>query len=75
MISQKFQNERAAYIAKANGLKVYGYNARDVEGYAARKTEDREVLARVKMWLDVNITKKQPRHLGDKELLPEIEAK
>jgi SanA protein len=70
-VSQKFQNERAAYIAKANGMKVFGYNARDVEGYAARKTEDREVLARVKMWLDVNITNKQPRHLGDKEDVPE----
>lgn len=70
-VSQKFQNERAAYIAKANGMTVYGYNARDVEGYAARKTEDREILARVKMWLDVNITNKQPKHLGEKEPLPE----
>ena len=70
-VSQKFQNERAAYIAKANGMTVYGYNAQDVEGYAARKTEDREVLARVKMWLDVNITNKQPKHLGDKESVPE----
>lgn len=71
LISQKFQNERAAYIAKANGMDVIGYNATGVEGYAARKTEDREVLARVKMWLDVHITNKQPRHLGDKVPLPE----
>lgn len=71
-VSQKFQNERATYIAKANDMKVYGYNARNVEGYAARKTEDREILARVKMWLDVNITNKQPRHLGEKEPIPEI---
>lgn len=71
LVSQKFQNERAAYIAKANGMDVVGYNARDVEGYAARKTEDREVLARVKMWIDVNITNEQPKHLGDKENVPE----
>ncbi len=71
LISQKFQNERAAYIAKANGMDVVGYNAKDVQGYAARKTEDREVLARVKMWLDVHITDKQPRHLGDPVPLPE----
>lgn len=70
LISQKFQNERAAYIAKANGMDVVGYNAQDVQGYAARKTEDREVLARVKMWLDVHITDKQPRHLGDPVPLP-----
>jgi len=69
-ISQKFQNERAAYIAQAHGMHVLGYNAQDVEGYAARKTEDREVLARVKMWLDINITNKQPRHLGDPEDVP-----
>ena len=69
-VSQKFQNERAAYIAKAHGMHVVGYNARDVEGYAARKTEDREVLARVKMWLDVNVTNKQPKHMGEKESLP-----
>ena len=69
-VSQKFQNERAAYIAKANDMDVVGYNARDVEGYAARKTEDREVLARVKMWIDVNITDEQPKHLGEKEKVP-----
>jgi SanA protein len=71
LISQKFQNERAAYIAKANGMDVVGYNAKDVKGYAARKTEDREVLARVKMWIDIHITHKQPHHLGERVLLPE----
>ncbi|NWK56803.1 YdcF family protein [Verrucomicrobiaceae bacterium N1E253] len=71
LVSQKFQNERAAYIAQAHGMDVIGYNAQDVEGYAARKTEDREVLARVKMWLDVNVTDKQPRHLGEMVPLPE----
>ena len=71
LVSQKFQNERAAYIAKANGMDVLGYNAQDVEGYAARKTEDREILARVKMWIDINITNKQPKHLGDPEEVPE----
>ena len=70
-VSQKFQNERAAYIAKAHGMTVYGYNARDVEGYAARKTEDREVFARVKMWIDVNITHERPKHMGEKEEVPE----
>lgn len=71
LISQKFHNERAAYIAKANGIDVVGYNARDVEGYAARKTEDREVLARVLMWFDVNVTNTQPKHLGEMVPLPE----
>lgn len=71
LISQRFQNERAAYIAKANGMKVVGYNAQDVEGDSGRAIKDREVFARVKMWLDVNVTDEQPRHLGDPVALPE----
>lgn len=71
LVSQRFQNERAAYIAQANGMDVVGYNAKDVKGYAARKTEDREVLARVKMWIDVNVTDQQPKHLGERVPLPE----
>ena len=71
LVSQKFQNERAAYIAKANDMKVFGYNAKDVGGYAARKTEDREILARVKMWIDINITNQQPKYLGEPVSLPE----
>lgn len=65
VVSQRYQNERAAYIAKAHGMKVYGYNARDVEGYTAR----REILARVKMWMDINITHKKPIHPGKPEPL------
>ena len=68
LVSQRFQNERAAYIAKANGMDVVGYNARDVPG--VWESEMREILARVKMWLDVNITDEQPRHLGKLEILP-----
>lgn len=69
-ISQRFQNERAAYIAKANGMKFSGYNARDVGVGAGFRTKVREALARVKMWLDVNILDTQPRHLGPREILP-----
>jgi SanA protein len=70
-ISQRFQNERAIYLAKANGIHAYGFNARDVEAQAGLKTKLREVGARVKMWLDVNFLNTRPRHLGDKETLPE----
>jgi len=70
-ISQRFQNERAIYLAKAHGLNAYGYAARDVESRAGLKTRLREVGARVKMWLDVNFLDTRPRHLGDPETLPE----
>lgn len=69
-ITQRFQNERAAYLAKANDLDFVGYNARDVEGKRGFKTKLREVGARVKMWLDVRILGTRPRHLGEKETLP-----
>ncbi len=71
VISQEFQNERAIYLAKANGMEAYGFNAEDVELKAGFKTKLREVGARVKMWLDVNFLDTQPRHLGDKVEMPE----
>lgn len=70
-ISQRFQNERAAYLAKANGMTYSGFNARDIQGRGGSKTKLREVGARVKMWLDVNVLGTQPRHLGEKIALPE----
>lgn len=71
VISQRFQNERAIYLAKAHGIEAYGFNARDVETHAGLKTKIREVGARVKMWLDVNFLNTRPLHMGEKIELPE----
>jgi len=70
-ISQRFQNERAIYLAQANGIQACGFDARDVESHEGLKTKLREVGARVKMWLDVNFLNTRPRHLGNKVALPE----
>ncbi len=70
-VSQRFQNERAIYLAKANGIEAFGYNARDVSTQAGMKTRIREVGARVKMWLDTRFLGTRPRHLGDPVELPE----
>ena len=70
-ISQRFQNERAIYLAEANGMDAFGFNARDVETQAGFKTKIREIGARVKMWLDVNFLNTRPTHLGKKVVLPE----
>lgn len=70
-ISQRFQNQRAIYIAKAHGLDAIAHNARDVGPRNGFKTRAREVGARVKMWLDVNILNTEPKHLGEKILLPQ----
>ncbi len=70
-ISQRFHNERAIYLAKANGIRAYGFNARDVDPHAGMKTRLREVGARVLMWLDVNFLNTRPDNLGKKIELPE----
>jgi SanA protein len=69
-ISQRFQNERAAYLAEANGMRFAGFNARDVDGNGGMKVRMREILARVKMWLDVQVLETRPKHLGEPETLP-----
>jgi SanA protein len=70
-ISQRFQDERAIYLAQANGIQAYGFAARDVETHDGLRIKLREVGARVKMWLDVNLLNTRPRHLGDKVDLPQ----
>lgn len=69
VISQKFHNERAVYLASENGINAIGFNAKDVSAYAGFKTQIRELLARVKVFVDL-FTNKQPRHLGDKVSIP-----
>lgn len=65
IISQRFHNERAIYLAEKNGIDAIGYNANDVNAYAGLKTNVRELLARVKMFIDLAIDK-QPHFLGEK---------
>lgn len=64
IISQKFHNQRAIYIAHAKGLQAVGYNAEDVNAYSGFKTQLREKFARVKLFLDL-WTGKNPKFLGE----------
>lgn len=68
VISQRFHNERAIYIAQNNDMKVVGYNAQDVNKKYGFKTNVREKFARVKVVLDI-LTGKEPKFLGDKILI------
>jgi SanA protein len=65
VISQAFHNKRAVYIANQKGLRVIGYNARDIDAYYGFKTNMRELIARVKLIMDLAYDK-QPKFLGDK---------
>ena len=69
VISQRFHNERALFLAGKHGIQAVGFNARDVDTYAGFKTRIRELLARVKVFIDL-ATRKQPRHLGEPIPIP-----
>lgn len=68
IISQKFHNQRAIYIAHAKGLQAVGYNAEDVNAYSGFKTQLREKFARVKLFLDL-WTGKNPKFLGESVII------
>src|SRR5690606_27931598 len=65
IISQKFHNQRAIYLAKSYGIDAIGYNAKDVMGAYGLKTQIREYMARAKASLDVFFNV-EPKFLGDK---------
>ena len=65
VISQRFHNERAVYLAHRHGLNAVGFNAKDVDKYYGFKTNLREKLARVKVFVDIS-THKKPKFLGEK---------
>ena len=71
IISQKFHNERALYIAKKEGIYAIGYNAKDVGARQGLKTQMREKLARVKVFVDALFGTK-PKFLGEPVLIPKV---
>lgn len=64
IISQKFHNERAIYLAEHKGLKAIGYNAKGVSLRYGFKVVLREYLARVKVFIDL-LLGIQPKFLGE----------
>ena len=65
VISQYWHNERALYIAQHAGLDAIAFNAPDVQvKHAYLKNHIRELLAKVKVVMDVTFHK-QPKFLGE----------
>jgi len=71
IISQKFHNQRAIYIARHRGIDAIGFNAPEVEAYGSFLTKCRELGARANMLLDLFVFRRAPRFLGQKIVLPE----
>ncbi len=70
IISQKWHNERAIYLAEANDINAIGFNAKGVKiTYRfGLKTRIREYFARVKVFIDL-IIGKEPKFLGKKIII------
>ena len=64
VVSQKFHNERAVFIAGRKGIDAVGYNARDISFQSGFITYVREWGARCKVYLDL-ITGQEPHFLGE----------
>jgi SanA protein len=64
VITQKFHNERALFIAETQGINAIGFNAQEVPVSFSPKVWIRERLARVKVLLDV-LFGSRPRFLGE----------
>ncbi len=65
VISQKFHNERAIYLAGKNKINAIGFNANDPSINYGFKTQFREYFARTKAFLDI-IFSVEPKFLGEK---------
>lgn len=66
IISQKFHNERAIFIASKKDIDAIAYNAKDVDLQSGFKTRMREILARVVVVFDLYVLDTQPKFLGEK---------
>ena len=69
IISQKFHNERAVFLARKNGMEAFGYNAADVNKYAGLKTNMREYIPKAKVYWDL-LFGVEPKFGGEKILIP-----
>lgn len=65
VISQKFQDERALFIAHHHDIDAIAFTADDVPQRYSLKTTIREYFARMRAMLDIYFLNAQPKHLGD----------
>lgn len=59
IISQKWHNERSIFLADKMNIKAVGYNADDIRHPRAIWTHIRELLARVKLFIDLYVTHRE----------------
>ena len=69
VVSQRFHCLRAVYLAQAADVDAVGFCAREVGGATGIKIRLREVLARTQAVVDLNILDRQPKFLGQEEVI------
>lgn len=74
VISQRFHNERAIYLANHYGIEAQGFNAQAVAGVGGMKMKVREALARCKVFLDLYFGV-EPKFLGEAIEIPTTTAR
>lgn len=72
IISQRFHNQRAVFLARAHGQNPIAFDAANPQTQNMTKVITREFLARVKAALDL-LTNKQAKFYGDKIVFPPLE--
>ncbi|WP_240762824.1 SanA/YdcF family protein [Paenibacillus thalictri] len=66
IVTQQYHLSRAVYLARKMGLEAYGVAADKQDyGNVMIKYKAREMLARSKDFINVNVTKPQPKFLGE----------
>lgn len=70
VVSQRFHNERAVFLARRLGMEAVAFDAGEVRGPGGTMTRLREWLARVQAVLDVTVLGTRPKFLGPKVAVP-----
>jgi SanA protein len=70
IVSQKFHNERAVFLARSHGIKAHAFNAKGVALRNAPLTCVREMAARVAAVLDAEVLHTRPKFLGKPVSVP-----
>ena len=63
IISQQYHLPRAIYIARKHGIDAIGFVAAEQQDlqWLKKRNHNREILARIAAWLDVNILHRKPK--------------
>jgi len=69
IVSQRFHIERALFIARKYDMQAIGYAAQDPPQKYSLTTHVREYFAKTKAVIDLYITNKKPKFLGEKVLI------